>query len=117
MTEGLIVALFGVGIFGLLWFRNVIKKIIGLGIANSAVVLLFVIAGGATGNHAPIWVIGRAAGSEGFVDPMPQALMLTAIVIGVSLTALCLVLAFVLYQRYGTLDLTDIEAQAKRDTP
>lgn len=111
MTELLIVVLFGVGLFGLLWCRNVVKKIIGLGVVNSAVTLLFIIAGGRTGNHAPILVEGEFT----VVDPMPQALMLTSIVIGVSLTALCLVLAYVLYQRYSTLDLAEIEAAARAD--
>jgi len=107
----LIVVLFLVGMWGLTSMSNLAKKVIGLNIVNSAVVILFIYGGGHDADTAPILigVQGRIA------DPVPQALMLTAIVIGVSLTALALGLVYRLYVRFGTLDINRIEREVHVD--
>jgi len=71
----LIVAIFIVGIWGLIAKDNLIKKIIGLNILNSGVVLFFIYIGSFQGTTAPI----MEKGIKDVVDPIPQALMLTAI--------------------------------------
>ncbi len=108
----LIVLFFLIGLWAVLRKRNLVKKIIGLGIINSAIVILFVYAASEGADTAPI-LYGDPEGI--MADPLPQALMLTAIVIGVSLTALALGLSYRLYVRYGTLDVREIERKAKSD--
>lgn len=100
------------GLAGLIWNRNLIKKAAALSVMNSAVILLFVLGGAETGIRAPI-----LTGTDlPVVDPLPQALMLTAIVVGVAVTALALVLAVRLHERFGTLDSREIERRI-RDEP
>jgi len=100
----LLLVFFMVGFWGIVGKRNIIKKIFGLTIINSAAVILFVLEGAAVGTRAPI----METGINNIVDPVPQALMLTAIVIGVCLTALALALAFRLYKVSGTFDIDEI---------
>lgn len=107
----LIGAVFLVGVWGVIAARNMIKKIIGLSIANSAVIMMFVYFGSLSGETAPIL---RGARGEP-VDPVPQALMLTAIVVGICVIAVALVLVYRLYQRFGTLDARELERLAWRD--
>jgi len=125
----LILALFLIGIWGLVRKDNLIKKVIALNIVNSALIVLFVYLGSLSGSTAPILVErlqrgargGEAQSLEGlrrvadFVDPLPQALMLTDIVIGICLTALALTLAARIYRCYGTLDIRLLEKAAAQD--
>ena len=104
MTYFLIGALFLVGLWGLTTKANLIKKIMALSICNSAVVLLFVYHGSLSGSTAPI--LGT---QEAMVDPVPQALMLTAIVVGICVVALALVLVYRIYLVHKTLDIRVIE--------
>lgn len=109
----LILALFLLGIWGLLQKRNVIKKVIALNIMNSAIIVFFLYEGEgvSAGKNAPILV----QGINSIVDPLPQALMLTAIVVGVCITALALALVYLMYQRYHTLDIREIEIQVHQE--
>ncbi len=113
MLKLLIVGLFAVGLWGILSGRSLIRKIIGLSLLNSSVVLLFVIGGRVDGRGAPI-ITGSLTGQDAapMVDPIPQALMLTAIVVGLSVTAVALILSVKLYRLYGSLDVEEIERQA-----
>ena len=105
MSWYLIGAIFLVGIWGVIAVPNLIKKVVALSIANSGIILFFVYFGSLSGETAPI-----LTGEPGRpVDPLPQALMLTAIVVGVCVVALALVLVYRLYRRYQTLDIREIE--------
>ncbi|MFQ5848552.1 MAG: Na(+)/H(+) antiporter subunit C [Candidatus Methylomirabilales bacterium] len=95
--------LFGTGTF-LLLRRNALKVIIGLSLISHGANLLLVTSGGFVGHRPPI--IGP--GGTAYVDPLPQALVLTAIVISFGVTAFLLVLLYRLYQRTGTVDLDQI---------
>lgn len=108
MSWYLIAAIFVVGIWGVIAIPNLIKKVIALSIANSAIIVFFVYFGSLSGRTAPILSPDAPAGVPP-VDPLPQALMLTAIVVGVCITALALALIYRLYKRYGTLDARAIE--------
>jgi len=101
----LILCLFLTGIVGLVTQRNLVKKAYALAIMNSSVVILFVLEGSLIGVEAPI--LGGPPGS--YVDPVPHALMLTAIVVGVCVSALALALAYRLYRIYGTLDSDELK--------
>ena len=99
-------ALFCVGVYCVLVKRNLIKIIIGIGIAEYAVNLfLFLIAYRMNG-RAPI--LEKDTEILNIVDPLPQALVLTSIVIGLAVVALMVALAVRIYQRYGTFDITEI---------
>jgi multicomponent Na+:H+ antiporter subunit C len=104
----LLLGLFLLGFYGLMVQRNMVKKVFALSIQNSAVVLFFILEGGSIGSHAPIVTEGQTA----YVDSIPQALMLTAIVVGICVTALALALVYRLYQKYETLDVEEIQRKA-----
>jgi multicomponent Na+:H+ antiporter subunit C len=99
------------GLYAIVAKRNLIKVIVGLAILDYAVNVLLVLVGyrcPAEGAPvAPILVGGAdkaAVLAARAVDPLPQALVLTSIVIGLSVTALVVALAIRLYEKYGTFD-------------
>ena len=98
------------GILGIVLSKNLIKKVIALNIINSAIVIIFIYKGSLSGSLAPILTEGQ----KDIVDPVPQALMLTAIVVGICITALALVLIYRLYRFYNTLDITEIEKRMQK---
>jgi multisubunit Na+/H+ antiporter MnhC subunit len=102
----LALVLFGVGIYGVLSKRNLIKIILGIVIAEHAILLLFILVGYRLNGRAPI--LSPDAPITQMVDPLPQAVVLTAIVIGLGTTALLVALAMRLHGKYGTYDITKI---------
>ena len=94
--------LFMIGLYGVLLQRNLIKIIIGLAIMEYSVILFLVLIGYVEGGTVPIISEGF---TKGFVDPLPQAMVLTAIVIGLATKALMLSVAIRLYKKYGTFDI------------
>jgi len=99
-----------IGFFIILVKRNLIKVIIGFGILDTGINLFLIAIGYISNGTAPIFSKpGLDAGN--MVDPVPQALVLTSIVIGVAIMALALSLAIRLYKHYGTLDLRKIREQ------
>lgn len=99
--------LFAIGLYGVLVKRNLIKIIIGLTIMEYAIFLFFACLGYVKGAKPPIIIKGLEEGIT-FVDPLPQALVLTAIVIGLATTALVISIAVRIYERYGTFDVRKI---------
>jgi len=99
-----------VGLYIILEKRNLIKVIIGLSILDTGVNLFLISVGYITKGTAPIFS-GPGMEARQMVDPVPQALVLTAIVIGVAVLALALALAIRLYQHYGTLNLRKVREQ------
>jgi len=99
-----------IGFFTILIKRNLIKVIIGLSILETGVNLFLVALGYVRGGTAPIFSDATAE-TQPMVDPVPQALVLTAIVIGVAVLALALSLAIRLYHHCGDLDLRQIKEQ------
>ncbi len=99
-----------IGLFILLTKHNLIKMIIGLNILDTGVNLLLITIGYIRKGTAPIFSKANLS-AKNMVDPVPQALVLTAIVIGVALLALALSLAIRLYQHYGTLNMRRIKEQ------
>ncbi|MDD5566363.1 MAG: sodium:proton antiporter [Candidatus Omnitrophica bacterium] len=98
--------LFAVGLYCLLVKKNLVKKIIGLGIMEYAINLFFILTGYRTAAEAPI--LDRELAITNFVDPLPQALILTSIVIGLAVTALMVAIAVRLYEKYRTFDINEI---------
>lgn len=98
--------LFCVGLYCVLVKRNLIKIIIGIGIIEYAANLFFILVAYRFRGRAPI--LARDQEIVNMVDPLPQALVLTAIVIGLAVMALLASLAVRIYERYGTFDITKI---------
>ncbi len=100
------IILFLIGLYAVVAKRNLIKIAIGFAIMEYAVNLLFALIGFKKGAIAPI--ITRIDMSHNFVDPIPQALVLTAIVIGLGTTALLLSFIVRIYEKFKTLDVSEI---------
>ncbi len=99
-----------IGLYIILVKSNLIKVIIGLSILDTGVNLFLISIGYIKKGTAPIFSKSGIE-AKNMVDPVPQALVLTAIVIGVAVLALALSLAIRLYQHYGTLNLRKIREQ------
>ena len=108
------VALFGIGFALLLLDKNLMKKIIGFSMMDSAIYLFLAAKGYIAGRKAPI-VVDGVQSMEAYINPVPAGLVLTGIVVSVSGTALMLALTVRLYRRYHTLDIDEITMQARRE--
>ena len=108
------VTLFFIGFSNLLLQKNLIKKIIGLNIMDTAIYLFLAEKGYITGRAAPI-VVNGIQDVEAYINPVPSGLVLTGIVVSVSVTALMLSLTIRLYRRYHTLDLDEISTRLKKE--
>ena len=112
--EAAAIILFGIGFTTLLLNRNMIKKILGFSMMDSAIYLFLAAKGFIEGRKAPIIEMG-AEQAAGFVNPVPSGLVLTGIVVSVSVTALMLALTIRLYRRYHSLDIDEITRLARRE--
>lgn len=98
--------LFCVGIYCVLRKRNIIKIIVGIILCEYAVNLFFILICYRMGGRAPIHAPGAVV--ENMVDALPQAVVLTSIVIGLATTALLVAIAMRIYEKYQTFDITKI---------
>ena len=105
MAGAIILILILTGIAGVVLVDNLIKKVMSLVILNSAIVILFVWSGSLTGSEAPIMLTGV----RDIVDPLPQAIMLTDIVIGICVTAVALAIVLRIYEKWGTVSRRKLE--------
>ena len=106
-------ALLLIGVYAVVAKKNIIKIIIGVLILNYAVNMLLVLIGyRAPGGkiQAPILSEGQSPAelAKTAVDPLPQAMVLTSIVIGLGITALMVAIAIRLYEKYRTFDMNEI---------
>ena len=107
LDEVAAVILFGIGFTTLLLHKNMIKKIIGLNIMDTAIYLFLAAMGYVDGRMAPI-VENGVTDADAYINPIPSGLVLTGIVVSVSVTALMLSLTIRLYRKYRSLDLDEI---------
>lgn len=98
--------LFCIGLYGVLRKRNLVKIIIGLGIIEYSMNLFFILLAYRYHGRSPI--DAQDQNILNMVDPLPQALVLTSIVISLAVTALVIAIAIRIYDRYGTFDITKI---------
>ncbi|MCB1621505.1 MAG: NADH-quinone oxidoreductase subunit K [Thiothrix sp.] len=105
MTTGFILIL--MGLYGALTHRNILRIIVSFTLANTGVNLVLVSVGYMLGRTAPILdkAVPMAEAVTRIIDPLPQALVLTAIVIGLGITAMMLTYAYKLYEAKGSLDI------------
>ncbi len=102
-----------IGAFGLVTATQLFRLILALALAEAGVNLLLILSGYRGGAQPPI--LGFGPQDMPMVDPIPQALVLTAIVIGVGVQALAVAAAVRIYRRYGTLDLVALKAHLEGD--
>ncbi|RJX34888.1 MAG: NADH-quinone oxidoreductase subunit J [Desulfarculus sp.] len=116
------ITLMMIGLWGMIAKRNLVKKIIGMSIFQTAIILFYISIGAKKGGTIPIiiepgghgaaeQVVVRAAD---YINPLPHVLMLTAIVVSVATLGVALSLAIKIYQRYGTLEEKDILKQINK---
>ncbi len=102
-------ALILLGLYGALTNRDLIRMIVAFTIADTGVNVVLVAVGYLPGRTAPILdaAVPVAEAAARVIDPVPQALVLTAIVIGLGVTALMLAYAWRLFRARGSLDISD----------
>lgn len=106
------VVLMMIGFYAMIGKRNLVKKLLGLNIFQTAIILFYVSIG--VKRNAAIPIVDKYAALKNGVDPLtivnplPHVLMLTAIVVGVSVTGVALAVLLRIYREYGTLDENDI---------
>jgi multicomponent Na+:H+ antiporter subunit C len=105
ITTGILLIL--TGLWGILTQKNIIKMIIGFSLFDTGIHIVMVGVGYVKGKTAPILdeAVQLKEAARQIVDPLPQAMVLTAIVIGIGITALMLAYALRLYQKNKTLDI------------
>ena len=101
------IALILIGMYAVLVKKNLIKMIIGLSLVDGGLHLLFIAIGYVDDATAPIFSKAGLSAAE-MVDPIPQALVLTAIVIGLAVTAVALAIIIRLYDHHKTLNVNKI---------
>lgn len=110
MIYSLCLLLILIGLYGVIVSRQTLKIVVSLLIMNHGVHLLLLLVGYREGGAPPIVDPGStmAEFAAGAVDPLPQAMVLTSIVIGLGILALMVSFCVRLYERYGTFDVTQI---------
>ncbi len=103
-AQNVSLVLFFIGLYGVLVKRNIIKTIVSVNIMDFGAILFLI-----TVNYVPdsIPPIG-ATDFDRMADPLPQALMITAIVIGISVTAVSLTIFISLFRKHGTADWENV---------
>ena len=101
-----------IGFYAVISKSNLIKKLIGLSIFQAAVFLLYITMGKVAGGTAPI--IQAGVENAVFSNPLPQVLILTAIVVGISTTALGLGIVVRIKEEYGSIEERDIQEIDRR---
>jgi len=107
------VGLMLIGSAGIVLSSHLLRIIFGIALLETGANLLLLLATYREGAAAPIWVNGKFP--LAMADPVPQALVLTAIVISVGILAVTLSLALRVHRAYGTLDIRDIRQRMEQD--
>lgn len=109
-----------IGLYGIIIKKNIIKKIIGLNILQTAIILFFVSIGAKWGGTIPIIEHAHdaqhaAVQAIDYINPLPHVLMLTAIVVAVATLGVALALAIKIYKMNGTLDEDEVLIHLKKE--
>ena len=112
------VILMMIGFYAMIGKRNLVKKLLGMNIFQTAIILFFVSTGVKKGGNIPIvdkyQALAGGVDAATVVNPLPHVLMLTAIVVGVSVTGVALAVLQRVYKEYGTLEEDEILEKIKR---
>ena len=115
------ITLMMIGLYAMIAKNNLVKKIVGMNIFQTAIILFYVSIGAKRGATIPILQYthnGHGAAEQVFhaadyINPLPHVLMLTAIVVGVATLGVALALTIRIYHRYGTLEEDEILEQLR----
>lgn len=99
-----IVALLVIGLYGMVAKRNLLKKLIGMNIFQTAIFLFFVHGAAKRGGSVPVLTPEFGQDPALYVNPLPHVIVLTAIVVGVALTGVALALLIAIHREHRTLD-------------
>ena len=114
ILEAFVITTILCGFFGIILKKNLMLKIVAMDIMSTGVIAYYVLVSARGGALTPILAdasITTAVDVGGYADPVPQAVILTAIVIGFSIQALMLVAVMKLSRDFPTLDSTEIETR------
>jgi multicomponent Na+:H+ antiporter subunit C len=112
-----------IGLWAIIAKNNLVKKIIGVNIFQTAIILFYVSIGAKRGATIPILehahgdahgTVAHAFHAVDYMNPLPHVLMLTAIVVGVATLGVALALAIKVYRRFGTLEEDEILAKLRK---
>jgi len=112
------IGLMMIGLYAMIAKKNLVKKIIGMNILQTAVILFFISVGAKKSATIPIIMHGHeveahAVDAVQYINPLPHVLMLTAIVVAVATLGVALALVMKIYQQYQTLEEDEILAQLR----
>ena len=112
------VVLMMIGFYAMIGKRNLVKKLLGMNIFQTAIILFFVSIGVKKGGGIPIVdkyeALAGGVDAATIVNPLPHVLMLTAIVVGVSVTGVALAVLLRIYKEFGTLEEDEILEKLRR---
>ncbi|MEJ2136974.1 MAG: cation:proton antiporter subunit C [Desulfofustis sp.] len=111
-----VILLIVIGLYAMIAKKNLVKKIIGMNIFQTAIILFYVSIGAKRGATLPIIAhvhgdTAHAIHAADYINPLPHVLMLTAIVVSVATLGVALALAMKIYFHYGTLEEDEIQKQ------
>jgi multicomponent Na+:H+ antiporter subunit C len=105
----MVIILLMTGLYVLMAKQNLIKKVIGLNVFQSSVIIFYITMGKVSGGTAPIFPLeGEPPPGTVYSNPVPHVLMLTAIVVGIATTALALALVVRIHEAFGTIEEDEI---------
>ena len=112
------VVLMMIGFYAMIGKRNLVKKLLGINIFQTAIILFFVSIGVKKGGGIPIvdkyQALAGGVDAATIVNPLPHVLMLTAIVVGVSVTGVALAVLIRIHKEFGTLEEDEILEKLRR---
>jgi multicomponent Na+:H+ antiporter subunit C len=97
-----------IGMWGMLAKHNLLKKLIGMNIFQTAIIMLFICSSYKAGSTIPILQAGADAAEAVYTNPLPHVLMLTAIVVMVATSGVALAILILIHRRYNSLDEKEI---------
>ena len=117
-----VIVLIAIGLYAMIVKKNLVKKIIGMNIFQTAIILFYVSIGAKRGATLPILEhlhgdSSHAVHAVDYINPLPHVLMLTAIVVSVATLGVALALAMKIYFHYGTLEEDEIQNKIMGDEP
>ena len=111
-----ILVLLIIGLYGMIFKKNLVKKVIGMAIFQVAIILFFVASASKWNATVPVLDHGQQEGAMvPYINPLPHTLMLTAIVVGVATTGVAFALVISIYKRYKTLEEPKLLERMKKD--
>ena len=101
------IVLMMIGFYAMIGKKNLVKKLIGMNIFQTAIILYYISIGVKKGGTVPVLMEGLPRAAD-YVNPLPHVLMLTAIVVSVSTTGVALAVLLLIYRRHKTLEEDEI---------